>query len=72
SGISLFATVLLAPTALVLLLGALPFRQGGTFAWFSVIEAGGIISLFGMAWAYGLFLAPITPGEYPGRLAVAL
>lgn len=61
SGISLFATVLLAPVALVLLLGALPVRQG-TFAWFSVIEAG-IISLFGMAWAYGLFLAPSLPAN---------
>jgi len=61
SGISLFATVLLAPAALVLLLGALPVRQG-TFAWFSVIEAG-IISLFGMAWAYGLFFAPSLPAN---------
>ena len=57
----IFATVLLAPAALVLLLGALPVRQG-TFAWFSVIEAG-IISLFGMAWAYGLFLAPSLPAN---------
>lgn len=53
------ATVLLGPAVLILLLGALPVRMG-TFAWFSVIETG-IISLFGLVWAYGLFLAPPLP-----------
>jgi len=53
------ATVLLAPATLVLLLGALPHRTG-TFAWFSAIEAG-VISLFGLVWAYGLSLAPPLP-----------
>jgi hypothetical protein len=56
SGISLLSTVLLAPAVLILLLGALPLRQG-TFAWFAAIEAG-VISLPGLVWAYGLFLAP--------------
>lgn len=59
SGASLLATVLLAPAVLILLLGALPHRTG-TFAWFAAIEAG-IISLFGLVWAYGLFLAPSLP-----------
>ncbi|KUK98360.1 MAG: hypothetical protein XE10_2086 [Methanoculleus marisnigri] len=59
SGSGLLATVLLAPAALILLLGALPVRMG-TFAWFSAIETG-IISLFGLVWAYGLFLAPPLP-----------
>jgi len=59
SGIGLLATVLLAPAVLILLLGALPVRRG-TFAWFSMIEAG-FISLFSMVWAYGLFLAPPFP-----------
>jgi len=59
SGASQLATVLLAPAALILLLGALPVRMG-TFAWFSVIETG-IISLFGLVRAYGLFLAPPLP-----------
>jgi len=61
SGISLFATVLLAPAVLILLLGAFPLRQG-TLVWFSVVEAG-IISFFGMVWAYGLFLAPPLPAN---------
>jgi len=59
SGLSLLATVLLAPAVVVLLLGALPLKTG-TFAWFSVIEAG-VISLIGLVWAYGLFLAPPLP-----------
>jgi len=54
-GISLLATVLLAPGVLILL-GALPLERGST-AWFGVIEAG-FISLPGLLWAYGLFLAP--------------
>ncbi len=58
SGISLLATVLLAPGILILL-GALPLERGST-AWFGAIEAG-FISLFGMVWAYGLFLAPPLP-----------
>jgi len=61
SGLSLLATVLLAPAVLILLLGALPHRTG-TFAWFSVIEAG-VISLIGLVWAYGLFLAPPLPAN---------
>lgn len=59
SGISLLSTVLLAPAVLFLLLGALPLKTG-TFAWFSAIEAG-FISLVGLLWAYGLFLAPPFP-----------
>ena len=59
SGASQLAIALLAPTILILLLGALPVRRG-TFAWFSAIEAG-VISLFGLVWAYGLFLAPPLP-----------
>ena len=55
SGISLLATVLLAPAVLILL-GALPHRTG-TFAWFGAIEAV-LISLPGLLWAYALFLAP--------------
>jgi len=61
SGAGLLATVLLAPAVLILLLGALPVRTG-MFAWFSVIEAG-FISLFGLIWAYGLFLAPSLPAN---------
>ena len=58
SGASLLAIVLLAPGVLILL-GALPLEKGST-AWFGAIEAG-FISLFGMVWAYGLFLAPPLP-----------
>lgn len=61
SGVGLLATVLLAPAVLILLLGALPVRQG-TFAWFAAIEAG-IVSLSGMVWAHGLFLAPSLPAN---------
>jgi hypothetical protein len=58
SGISLLATVLLAPAVLILL-GALPLERGST-AWFGAIEAG-LISLPGLLWAYGLFFAPPLP-----------
>ncbi|WP_292731596.1 hypothetical protein [Methanoculleus sp.] len=58
SGISLLATVLLAPGVLILL-GALPLEREST-AWFGAIEAG-LISLPGLLWAYGLFLAPPLP-----------
>ena len=61
SGSGLLATVLLAPAALILLLGALPLERGST-AWFGAIEAG-LISLIGLLWAYGLFLAPPLPAN---------
>ncbi len=59
TGLGQVATVLLAPAVVVLLLGALPLEKGST-AWFSAIEAG-LISLPGLLWAYGLFLAPTLP-----------
>lgn len=59
TGLGQVANVLLAPAALVLLLGALPLEKGST-AWFGAIEAG-LISLLGLLWAYGLFLAPPLP-----------
>lgn len=58
SGASQLATVLLAPGVLILL-GALSLERGST-AWFGAIEAG-FISLPGLLWAYGLFLAPPLP-----------
>ncbi|WP_067077789.1 hypothetical protein [Methanoculleus horonobensis] len=58
SGPGQLATVLLAPGVLILL-GALSLERGST-AWFGVIEAG-VISLFGLVRAYGLFLAPALP-----------
>ncbi|MDD4567821.1 MAG: hypothetical protein PHU37_07945 [Methanoculleus chikugoensis] len=61
SGISPLATVLLAPGVLILLIGALPLERGST-AWFAAIEAG-FISLPGLLWAYGLFLAPPLPAN---------
>jgi len=44
-----------APAVLVLLL-AFPLRQG-SLAWFGAVESG-FISLIGLLWAYGLFIAP--------------
>jgi hypothetical protein len=61
SGISPLATVLLTPVLLILLLGALPLERGST-VWFAAIEAGSI-SLPGLLWAYGLFLAPPLPAN---------
>ncbi|MDV2481006.1 hypothetical protein F8E02_03075 [Methanoculleus sp. Wushi-C6] len=61
SGLSLLATVLLAPAVFVLLLGALPLERGST-AWFAAIEAA-FISIPGLLWAYGLFLAPPLPAN---------
>lgn len=58
SDVSLVATVLLAPTVL-LLLAAFPLRQG-SFEWLGAIEAG-FISFLGLLWAYGLFLALPLP-----------
>lgn len=58
SGVSLLATILLAPAVLILLL-AFTLRQG-SLAWFGAIEAG-FISLIGLLWAYGLFIAPPLP-----------
>ncbi|MCM2465168.1 hypothetical protein [Methanoculleus oceani] len=58
-GFSQVAIALLAPAVLALLLGALPLEKGST-AWFGAIEAG-LISLPGLLWAYGLFLAPPLP-----------
>jgi len=55
SGVSLLSIALLAPAVLVLLL-AFPLRQG-SLAWFGAVESG-FISLIGLLWAYGLFIAP--------------
>jgi hypothetical protein len=60
STVSLLATIFLAPAVLLLLL-TFPLRQG-SLAWFGAIEAG-FISLIGLLWAYGLFLAPPLPGN---------